>query len=211
MDVNIRKLELLLAVIAVYAVTLLVPFQTAFACTPGFPDLWWYSERVEFIESNAPSDVWFTWQEVFRRTVVEYELTGPLRIEFEGKRRAVANGASITASPHSLVVQGKYPYPIENRNIESEDRPENFPVPDPQIVELTFIRRNTPFQASFLVYYVPNEGYITESELGDPCTEIYIWTVVIVIGLVLGGLVMSALTGILVVRGIRWTLSRWRT
>ncbi len=211
MDLDNRKPELLLAVIAVYAVTLLVPFQTAFACTPGIPDLWWYSERVEFIESNAPSDVWFTWQEVFRRTVVEYELTGPLRIEFEGKRRAVANGASITASPHSLVVQGKYPYPIENRNIESEERPEDFPVPDPQIVELTFIRRDTPFQASFLVYYVPNKGYITESELGNACAEIYIWTVVIVIGLVLAGLVIFALTGILVVRGIRWTLSRWRT
>jgi len=209
--VNNRKPHLYIAVIAIYAVTLLVPFQTAFACTPGFPDLWWYSERVEFIESNAPSDVWFTWQEVFRRTVVEYELTGPLRIEFEGKRRAVANGASITASPHSLVVQWKYPYPIENRNIESEDRPKNFPVPDPQIVEVTFIRRNTPFQASFLVYYVPNKGYITESEIGNPCAAIYTWTVVIVIGLVVTGLGIFALTGVLVVKGLRWTLSRWRT
>ena len=211
MDLDNRKPELLLAVTAVYAVTLLVPFQTAFACRPGIPDLWWYSERVEFIESDAPSDVRFIWHKAFGRTVVEFELTGHLRIEFEGKWRAVANGASITAGLHSLSVQSKYQYPIENRNIESEDRPENFPVPDPQIVELTFIRRNTPFQASFLVYYVPNERYIMESELSDSCAGIYIWTVVIVIGLVLGGLVMLALTGILVVRGIRWTLRRWRT
>ena len=208
---NNRKPHLYIAVITIYAITLVVPYQTALACTPGVADLWWFSERVEFLDSNAPSDVRFTWQEVFRRTVVEYELTGPLRIEFEGKQRAVANGASITAWPNSLSVQGEYPYPLENRNIESEDRPENFPVPDPQFVELTFIRRNTPFQASFLVYYVPNEGYITESELGNPCTEIYIWTVVIVVGLVLAGLGVLALTGVLVVKGFRWTLRRWRT
>ena len=208
---NNRKPHLYIAVIAIYAITLVVPYQTALACTPGVADLWWFSERVEFLDSNAPSDVRFTWQEVFRRTVVEYELTGPLRIEFEGKQRAVANGASITAWPNSLSVQGEYPYPLENRNIESEDRPENFPVPDPQFVELTFIRRNTPFQASFLVYYVPNEGYITESELSNGCAEIYAWTVVIVIGLVLAGLSVLALTGVLVVKGLRWTLRRWRT